>query len=764
MVADPIDVLIITALQDELLAVLALGEGEEPGWKETRDRSGSTYHVRPFVNARGKRFFVAAAWSGEMGAESVALRMERLVDELNPACLAMCGVCAGNSARVYLGDVIVADRVYSLEELETEAAETGGPIRDVTVCDLGTTWRIDASYFSRELDWSKELIAVRPVSQGVQRSWLLHALYNHEIDGAPSPLSLPERRQRCPDWAEVVLGLRRAGRIKKDPGALQLTQLGLETVREERLLFPDGLPKDPPFRVHVGSIATVTRKIKEPGLFERLKRDVRTTLAIDMESSIVGRLAVRQGRQAIIAKAVADYADYRTDESFDAFARRASAEFLQAFLRERFEPEERPQRLAPSALRAMTGATIDRITIRNFKNIHQLDIQLATVSELPGHWTCIAGLNGAGKSAVLQAIALILLGDRLAPVIGDEWLKRARRFADGEPQPAEIRAWVRNGQELIELALPLGPAGVNPKKLETEPSYDAMRTFWDARAESHLLLSYGAGRNLSEYRDSRHATKSPDVRRQMTLFDPLTQVASVEVLLDQGQRAKPVLAMLKRLLDIVLEGVPLSVEDAPDGLLFKVGGVAVAAAELPDGFRATIAWLADLCAAWFEKAPEEARDGDPKKIRAIVLIDEIDLHLHAGLQRELVPRLRAALPDVQWIVSTHSPLVVSSFDRRELVVLSPGPNGPEKREIDRQILAFTTDEVYRYLMEVPPRSAALDERFRNGKGRIDERLDELMAQSPDVSEEQAKEEGAWLAELAKKARERAASDPEQSSS
>jgi nucleoside phosphorylase len=766
MVADPIDVLIITALEDELLAVLALGEGEEPGWKETRDRSGSTYHVRPFVNARGKRFFVAAVWLGEKRVSSFGLRMERLIEELDPTCLALCGVCAGNPDQVFLGDVVVADQVYSYREPETvDGVVKGASARDVAVSDLGTTWRIDASYFARELGWSKELAAARPVSRGAQEDWLLRALYKHEVEGFPSPVSLPERRQRCPDWTEVVQGLREGDCITEDPGSLQLTQWGRDFVLERRLLYPDGPPEDPPFRVHVGPIAAISGVIHDREIFERLKRRVRATLAIDSEAFAVGRMAVMRGRRAIIAKAVAHFPlDYR-EESFHDFACRASAEFLRAFLRERFEPEERPQRPAPSALRAMTGATIDRVTIRNFKNIHHLDIQLATVSELPGHWSCIAGLNGAGKSAVLQAIALVLLGDRLAPVIGDEWLKRARRFAHGEPQSAEIRAWVRNGQELIELALPLGPAGVNPRKLEAEPSYDAMRAFWDARAESHLLLSYGAGRNLSEHRDSRHATKSPDVRRQMTLFDPLTQVASVEVLLDQGERARPILAMLKRLLDIVLEGVPLSVEEAPEGLLFKVGGVAVAAAELPDGFRATIAWLADLCAAWFEKAPEEASDGDPKKIRAIVLIDEIDLHLHAGLQRELVPRLRAALPDVQWIVSTHSPLVVSSFDRRELVVLSPGPDGPEKREIDRQILAFTTDEVYRYLMEIPPRSAALDERFRNGKGsRIDERLDELMAQSPDVSEEQAKEERAWLTELAKKARERAASDPEQSSS
>jgi nucleoside phosphorylase len=175
MVADPIDVLIITALEDELLAVLALGEGEEPGWKETRDRSGSTYHVRPFVNARGKRFFVAAAWLGEKGRSHFALRMERLTEELDPTCLALGGVCAGNPDQVFLGDVILADQVYSSQDPEPvgDDEEKGASARAVAVFDLGTTWRTDASYFARELDWRKELAAARPVSREAQEDWLL---------------------------------------------------------------------------------------------------------------------------------------------------------------------------------------------------------------------------------------------------------------------------------------------------------------------------------------------------------------------------------------------------------------------------------------------------------------------------------------------------------------------------------------------------------------------------------------------------------------
>ncbi|MEP7123269.1 MAG: AAA family ATPase, partial [Byssovorax sp.] len=397
------------------------------------------------------------------------------------------------------------------------------------------------------------------------------------------------------------------------------------------------------------------------------------------------------------------------------------------------------------------------LAICNFKSIPSLELDLAHVSALPGNWTCIAGINGAGKSAVLQAIALVLLGDRLSLVVGDQWLDRARRRTGDDGEDAEIRAIVQIGEETLELVLPIGAGRIDLEKAIPDPEQrDKIKAFWDERERHHLLLSYGAGRNLSEYVDSRHGTKSDDVRRQMTLFDPLTQVASVDVLLEQTPKHTPILKLLKRLLSVVLEGSSLEVAPNHESLRFLVDGAVVEAAELPDGFRATIAWLADLCAAWCAKAPYEAQSGDPSQIRAIVLIDEIDLHLHPSLQRVLVPRLRKALPEVQWIVTTHSPLVLSSFDKSELVLLDANEPGG-KRVIDRQILGFTMDEVYEWLMGTEPHSAALDD-LEGDPQDADARLALLLAQSPDVSEENATENRAFRQALAQKIREQHAEE------
>src|SRR5687768_16441483 len=99
------DVLVVTALKDELDALLELeldGEGRS-AWAERRDRHGFPYHVRQLANAHGPSLLLAAAWSGEMGETAATMRAGTLIDELNPTCLAMCGICAGRRGEVFLG-------------------------------------------------------------------------------------------------------------------------------------------------------------------------------------------------------------------------------------------------------------------------------------------------------------------------------------------------------------------------------------------------------------------------------------------------------------------------------------------------------------------------------------------------------------------------------------------------------------------------------------------------------------------------------------
>jgi predicted ATP-binding protein involved in virulence len=219
----------------------------------------------------------------------------------------------------------------------------------------------------------------------------------------------------------------------------------------------------------------------------------------------------------------------------------------------------------------------------------------------------------------------------------------------------------------------------------------------------------------------------------MTLFDPRARLTNVELLLEGGQN-NPALVTLHRVIEAILgDELKPPPGTAVDRLVFDQSGTAVEAIDLPDGFRSTLTWMADLCVTWHEVSGS-IEPTDLADIRALVLLDEIDLHLHPSLQRTLVPRLREALPNVQFIVTTHSPLVLSSFDRNEIVALDRDAEGGV-RELDRQIFGFSADQIYQWLMDTKPQGTVIEQKLRD---RDDPDLALYFYQSAERNEEEAK--------------------------
>ena len=93
---------------------------------------------------------------------------------------------------------------------------------------------------------------------------------------------------------------------------------------------------------------------------------------------------------------------------------------------------------------------------------------------------------------------------------------------------------------------------------------------------------------------------------------------------------------------------------------------------LSAGYQSTIAWVADLLG---QVTLEAGRVLHPHEIAGIVLIDEIDLHLHPHWQASLVPSLRAIFPKVQFIATTHSPMVLPGLRQDEIIMLSLDEQG-----------------------------------------------------------------------------------------
>lgn len=94
--------------------------------------------------------------------------------------------------------------------------------------------------------------------------------------------------------------------------------------------------------------------------------------------------------------------------------------------------------------------------------------------------------------------------------------------------------------------------------------------------------------------------------------------------------------------------------------------------ELGYGYQCMLAWVFDFCKRMFDRYPNSE---NPLAESAVVVIDEIDLHLHPKWQRGLLKALTKLFPNTQFIVSTHSPMIIQSMDGINLFVLRHQADG-----------------------------------------------------------------------------------------
>jgi 5'-deoxynucleotidase YfbR-like HD superfamily hydrolase len=166
-------------------------------------------------------------------------------------------------------------------------------------------------------------------------------------------------------------------------------------------------------------------------------------------------------------------------------------------------------------------------------------------------------------------------------------------------------------------------------------------------------------------------------------------------------------------------------------------GVLLYLHQLSDGERTLLAVGADIARRLAIANPDAQ---SPLACEAVVLLDEVELHLHPAWQRTVLPSLRRAFPRGQFIVTTHSPQVLGEVPNDAVVLLKdfggyapPAPTaGRDANAILREVLGVTTRPAA-VAQELDAIRDLLDEgRYAEARGRLDVAAAALTERDPDV--------------------------------
>lgn len=370
-------------------------------------------------------------------------------------------------------------------------------------------------------------------------------------------------------------------------------------------------------------------------------------------------------------------------------------------------------------------------------------------------FTVIAGINGRGKTALLDALAL--LSSRFLPLVSPA------RSGYRSIRPSEIHGEA----EMTQLTMKVNCAGtpVEYGVIYGREDRKLQKTNLPMALKQAVRFAYGDPNRADEaaplvvyYTTDRAGYRLPKTlprelpmgqaaayagalfNRTVNFRDFMARYRSAVVLEDDQRRQNRTylgdraIAAITDAIETFLGGFNnLRVEEAPLRLLVDKDGTTLDLSQLSDGERSFLAVISDLGRRLALANPILE---NPLEGAGVVLIDELELHLHPQWQREVVEKLRKVFPNIQFIATTHSPFIIQSIRPGELINLDPdefaeyadksvediaenimGVKDPQKSERFREMVE-TAEAYFRLVRAAKPQSE--DER-----NELRQRLDEL---------------------------------------
>ena len=399
---------------------------------------------------------------------------------------------------------------------------------------------------------------------------------------------------------------------------------------------------------------------------------------------------------------------------------------------------------------------VEEMTLENIRCFEKISIKFYN-----HRWITLLSQNGSGKSTILQAFALLLAGPEGAQKLASRpvgWLR-------DEEQPGKISIRVHQsecdpgkfGSEKVSKSFGYSYFITGSKKLTvrskvyTEPGiheYGEQRLTWlrqnayVSKGKGWFSVGYGAFRRLTRSNQIIVPSLEPQARftnfiTQFNEEEPLSAFERWMVYLDyriakdkdkEAARQKELgIAAINRLLP---ESVSFDSVTAEGRILFDVEGIKVPTISLSDGFRSVLALSGDLVWRLIQAFPESP---DPLKEEGVVLIDELDIHLHPIWQRDIAVWLREQFPNLQFIVATHSPLIAAGAGEQALTLRFGLKDGKSVVEPVKDISAMNVDRILQSQAFglVSPYSPQTQEKI--------ERYDDLVRKGPNISNKEQTE-------------------------
>lgn len=281
----------------------------------------------------------------------------------------------------------------------------------------------------------------------------------------------------------------------------------------------------------------------------------------------------------------------------------------------------------------------------------------------------IAGNNAAGKSSILRSIAMGLCDEASAGGLLRELLGNFIR-TDKEDAAIKIEFAKQDGNKwAIETKLKLHEKSNFERVVQTYFKNGKEIEDWKAFPwENIFIVGYGAGLRTDGTEDYDQYFPGDAVytlfKYSQTLQNP--ELAWRRLQSIKGVEKKVIDENIASILDKVLDldkGNKVVLE--PNGIFVKKDKHKVELGAVGDGYRAMTTLILDLLSWQFLMQNDSHRNGgnwkelDLNEIKGVVIIDEIEKHLHPLLQRRIIKHLSENFKKVQFIVSTHSPLCVS---------------------------------------------------------------------------------------------------------